>query len=119
YGELYTLYNEVINEVQSKTELKSSNFVLSKKNDLLFPSSTTADAASLISPSAINVDNVIIGGDINIFRSKKNISANFLSYYINGFKKYEIASLAQGTTIIHIYNRQLKDVSLNIPSFHE
>ena len=38
--------------------------ILSKKGDLLFPSSTTVDAMSLIAPSVINVDGVILGGDM-------------------------------------------------------
>lgn len=58
YGELFTTYGETISQIESHTN-KTTGMILSKKGDLLFPSSTTVDAMSLISPSVINVDGVI------------------------------------------------------------
>ena len=63
YGELFTTYGAAINKVASRTN-KSEGMTLSQKGDLLFPSSTTVDAISLIAPSVINIDNVILGGDM-------------------------------------------------------
>lgn len=63
YGELFTTYGEIISQIESHTN-KTEGMILSKKGDLLFPSSTTVDAVSLIAPSVINVDNVILGGDM-------------------------------------------------------
>ncbi len=53
YGELFTIYGPVINEIKSKTRKIVPKPTLSTSQDLLFPSSTTVDACSLISPSAI------------------------------------------------------------------
>lgn len=63
YGELFTTYGETISQIVSHTN-KTTGMILSKKGDLLFPSSTTVDAMSLIAPSVINVDGVILGGDM-------------------------------------------------------
>ena len=63
YGELFTTYGETISQIESHTN-KTTGMILSKKGDLLFPSSTTVDAMSLIAPSVINVDGVILGGDM-------------------------------------------------------
>ena len=60
YGELFTTYGEIIFHIESYTN-KTDGMILSKKGDLLFPSSTTVDAMSLIAPSVINVDGVILG----------------------------------------------------------
>ena len=116
YGELYTRYDEVIYSIEQATE--DSNLVLAYKNDLLFPTSTTADARSLISPSALQVDEVAIGGDILIFRPKNNISSIYLSYYINS-KKSQFAKFAQGITIVHIGRDGLNNVLIPIPDLYE
>ncbi|WP_322908522.1 hypothetical protein RRG55_04120 [Mycoplasmopsis felis] len=59
YGELYTKYNERIFNVISRTNKK---ITLTQPNDILFPTSTTVDSYSLISPSSVNEENVMAGG---------------------------------------------------------
>ena len=39
----------------------------------------------------------------------------FLSYYLNNVKKKEIAQLAQGNSVVHLYSNQLKTLKINIP----
>jgi type I restriction enzyme S subunit len=43
----------------------------------------------------------------------------FLSYYLNNAKKKDIAQLAQGISVVHLYSSQLKKLSLNIPELSE
>ena len=115
YGELYTVYNEVINKTISKTDLSYEDLILSKKNDVIIPS-TGETAIDISQTSCITKDNVAIGGDINILKSKEN--GIFLSYSLNNNKK-NIAKLAQGSTIIHLYADQLKKLIINVPSMDE
>ena len=69
YGELYTKYKSpIIKNVISKTEFQGK--VLSKKGDVLIPGTTTADAYGIAIARALNVDNIMLGGDINIVRTK-------------------------------------------------
>ena len=82
YGELFTTYGAIINKVESHTK-KIDGMTLSRKGDLLFPSSTTVDAVSLIAPSAINVDGVILGGDMFGIHVNSNFDAQYLSYFFN------------------------------------
>lgn len=120
YGELYTLYTEVINEIENRTDKKNDKSIIGMTGDLLFPTSTTVDALSLISPSSLNRDNVILGGDIMVFRGKDEIiNSDFLSYYFNSVGKAELAKFAQGITIIHIYSSQVKKFKLLIPPLSE
>jgi len=116
YGELYTSYGEVINEVISKTNLPSSELFLSKKNDVIIPASgeTKIDIATA---SCVTKDNIALGGDLNVIRSDQN--GIFLSYIFNGILKNNIAKVAQGDTVVHLYASQLKLLDIPIPSGKE
>ncbi|WP_439182526.1 restriction endonuclease subunit S [Carboxylicivirga taeanensis] len=116
YGELYTVYSEVINEVVSKTNVDVNELVLSESNDVIIPASgeTQIDIATA---SCVLKEGVALGGDLNIIKSP--INGVFLSYYLNNTKRTEIASLAQGNSVVHLYGNQLKTLKLNIPSPNE
>lgn len=117
YGQLYTKYNEVIREIYSKTNRNENNIPKSKKGDILIPSSGE-NPIDISTSSCIQIDNVLLGGDINILRPI-SCDGRFLSYLINNNKKTEIAKLAQGHSVVHLYNDNLKQVSINIPSIQE
>ncbi|MEM6738174.1 MAG: restriction endonuclease subunit S [Bacteroidota bacterium] len=42
-----------------------------------------------------------------------------MSYYLNYVRKKDIARLAQGISVIHIYSRQLKLLEIEIPCTEE
>lgn len=117
YGELYTKYTEVIGNVQSKTNVVLDNAVLGKVNDVLIPSSGET-AIDIATASCLQQDDVILGGDLNVFRSNK-INGIFTSYQLNTSKKFEISKLAQGASVVHVYNDQLKKLRLSIPTIQE
>ncbi len=93
---------------------------LSNKGDVLIPGTTTADAMGIAIARSLNVNNVVIGGDINILRTKNmDIFSDFLSYYLNGPAKVELASYANGTNILHLSNKKIKKILIPIPSLSE
>ena len=116
YGELYTIYGETIDCVLSKTNLPSSELFFSKKNDVIIPASgeTKGDIATA---SCILVDNVALGGDLNIIRSSQQ--GIFISYFLNGPKRKKIAKIAQGDAVVHLYINQLKELTVSIPPLPE
>lgn len=116
YGELYTHYKEVITETQSFTDIPTEELFLSKVNDVIIPSSgeTKEDISTA---SCVLKDNIALGGDINVIRG--SIDGVFLSYYLNNVKKNDIAKIAQGVSIIHLYNEQLKSLQIALPSLNE
>ena len=118
YGELFTTYGEIISQIESHTN-KTEGMILSKKGDLLFPSSTTVDAVSLIAPSVINVDNVILGGDMFGIHISHNYNAQYLSYYFNHIAKKQLAKFAKGSTIIHLHYTDIEKAKLLLPSLEE
>ena len=117
YGQLYTKYHEVIKEIFGRTDRNNKNLIKSKYGDILIPSSgeTPIDISTA---SCILLDNVLIGGDINIL-SPINSDGRFMSYMISNNKKFEIAKVAQGHSIVHLYNENLKSIKLSIPSKEE
>ncbi len=116
YGELYTYYNEVIDEVKSKTNLDRNSLVLSEANDVIIPASgeTQLDIATA---SCVTRSDIALGGDLNIIKTPNN--GVFLSYYLNSRKKLEIASLSQGISVVHLYAKQLSTLKISIPSKKE
>ena len=118
YGELFTTYGEIIFHIESYTN-KTDGMILSKKGDLLFPSSTTVDAMSLIAPSVINVDGVVLGGDMFGIHISHNYNAQYLSYYFNHIAKKQLAKFAKGSTIIHLHYTDIEKAKLLLPSLEE
>lgn len=116
YGQLYTEYKETIDEVVSFTNISPNELVLSQKNDVIIPASgeTHEDIATA---SCIKNSGIAIGSDLNIIRS--SCDGVFLSYYLNGAKKNEIACLAQGVSVVHLYPAQLKYLELALPEYKE
>ena len=116
YAELYTMYGEIINHVFSRTNLDPDDLILSKANDVIIPSSGET-AIDIAKAACVCIEGVVLGGDINILRSK--IDGRFLAHYLNHYKKHEIASAAQGNTVVHLYNTHLKNIEVEVPDKKE
>ena len=111
---MFTTYGEVIIDVKSNT---NADGYRSNGNEILFPSSTTVDSLSLISPSALNEGNVVLGGDMFVLSMKKDFNNEYVSYYLNIVARRQLAKFAQGTTITHLYYEYIKDFVLELPSY--
>ena len=118
YGELFTTYGCVIENVVSHTT-KSPNSTLSTKGDLLFPASTTVDALSLIAPASINEDGIILGGDMFGIHVNEQYNSNYLSYYFNIIGKKNLAKFAKGSTIIHLHYADIQKAKITLPNKNE
>lgn len=116
YGELYTTYGEKIEEVFSHTDKPKEELVISKINDVVLPSSGET-AIDLASASCILKEDVAIGGDTTIIRSNQN--GLFLAYCLNVVCKKQIYSIAQGSSVIHLYANHLKTIKIPLPPLAE
>ena len=116
YGELYTYYGAVIDEIKSRTNVDVKSLVLSEENDVIIPASgeTQIDIATA---SCVLKSGVALGGDLNIIKTPNN--GVFLSQYLNSKKKIEIASLAQGISVVHLYSSQLALLQVSLPPLPE
>lgn len=116
YGELYTHYGEVIAEIKSRTNISRKNLVFSEANDIIIPSSGETEI-DIATASCVLKSGVALGGDLNIIKTSNN--GVFLSYYLNSRKKLEIANLAQGISVVHLYASQLAILEVAIPDVKE
>lgn len=118
YGELFTTYGCVIDNISSRTTATECT-TTSACGDLLFPASTTVDALSLIAPSAINVEGIILGGDMFGIHISPKFDSCYLSYYFNFIAKTELAKYAKGSTIIHLHYADIKEATVLVPTLDE
>ncbi len=118
YGELYTKYkSETIREVISKTNIDNAKLVRSKANDVIIPCSGET-AEDIATARCVLNGNILLGGDLNIIRLHGYDGA-FMSYQLNGRRKYEIAKVAQGVSVVHLYGEHLKGVKTINPCLEE
>ena len=88
--------------------------VYSEFGDVLIPASDTTPTG-LARATSIEKSGVLLGGDINIVRPKKGINGSYLSLAINR-NKGELIKLIKGTTVRHIHNSEIKEVTVSLPN---
>ena len=88
----------------------------SKKNDVIIPCSgeTAEDIATSV---CIPYDDILLGGDLIVIRS--SLDGAFLSNQLNSARKYDIARIAQGKSIVHLQADELKKIDIVFPSIEE
>ena len=111
YGELFTKYGPIINEVVSRTSVEKKK--TSKTGDILFPASDVTPNG-LARCSMLPFDDVILGGDIIILRPKENYNAAYLSYAINQ-QTSQLLTRVNGGVVKHMSAKGLKTVEIPIP----
>ena len=118
YGELYTKYkSEIISDIFSKTDIDTRKLVKSKANDVIIPCSGET-AVDIATARCVPYDNILLGGDLNIIRLY-DCDGSFMSYQLNGKRKYDIAKVAQGVSVVHLYGDHLKGVETYNPCLEE
>ena len=118
YGELYTKYkSEVISDIFSKTDIDTRKLVKSKANDVIIPCSGET-AVDIATARCVPYDNILLGGDLNIIRLY-DCDGSFMSYQLNGKRKYDLAKVAQGVSVVHLYGDHLKGVKTYNPCLDE
>ena len=119
YGELYTKYrSEIIDTIISKTDIDPKRLVRSQTNDVIIPCSGES-AVDIATARCVKQSDVLLGGDLNIIRLKGEHDGSFFAYQLNGKRKYDIAKVAQGVSVVHLYGEHLKGVKVNYPSAAE
>ncbi len=118
YGRLYTKYETVIKEVDTFVMPKEGS-VYSKGGEVIVPASgeTAEDIAR-----AATVENagILLGGDLNVVTPNKDINSGFLALSIsNGGPQKELAKKAQGKSVVHIHNEEIKGLDIAFPEREE
>lgn len=118
YGRLYTNYQTVIENVDTYALAQKSS-LYSNGSEVIVPASGET-AEDIARASAILEKGVLLGGDLNVIYPESMLNAIFLALRIsNGKPQKELAKKAQGKSVVHLRNNDLKDVSINYPSTAE
>jgi len=118
YGRLYTKYETIIDNVDTFVEPKDRS-VISDGGEVIVPSSGET-AEDISRASVVNKQGIILGGDLNIVKPDATINPTFLAITIsNGNQQKELSKRAQGKSVVHISNSDLKDVALQLPTLPE
>lgn len=115
---MYTDYRYKIVETSTYASLKE-DAVVSNGNEIVIPSSgeTSVDIARA---SWIAQKGIILGSDLNIIRPTSSVHPLFLALSLsNNQVKYNLAKVAQGNSIVHLYNNNLKKVNIYFPNIVE
>ena len=117
YGELYTTYKEVVRTIVRRTQANVDNVYLSKVGDVVIP--TSGETPEEISTaSCVMVPNVILAGDLNIYRSDV-VDGRIMSYLLNHIVNDQIARVAQGKSVVHVQASEVKKVTITYPDHSE
>jgi type I restriction enzyme S subunit len=112
YGQIYTDYGEVIRAVISSTNSPTNGLLLSQIGDVIIPASGE-DPNDMARACAVMLEGVALGGDINVLRG--TFDGPFMAYYLSGAKRREIARVAQGNSVVHLYGSHLADLRIELP----
>ncbi|QEC54171.1 restriction endonuclease subunit S [Anseongella ginsenosidimutans] len=116
YGDIYTKYEIVVNNVYHKISTKTAKGARKiAKNALLFTGS--GETAEDIGKCVVyqGDDAVYVGGDVIIFEQIENDSL-FLCYVLNtNGVKVQKAKHSKGEIIVHTYASKLKEIRVPIP----
>lgn len=118
YGRLYTNYESVISNVETYANLEE-NSVVSEGGEVIIPAS--GESADDISRASCVIDRgIILGGDLNIVRPHEYLNSLFIAITLsNGSQQRELSKRAQGKSVVHLHNSDLKAVKLFYPSYEE
>ena len=118
YGRLYTNYGTIIDDVDTYVTMKE-NSVLSEGNEIIVPSSGES-SEEISRASVVAKKGVILGGDLNIIRLNSKFSSVFVAITLsNGSQQKELSKRAQGKSVVHLHNSDLKEVNLFYPTLPE
>ena len=117
YGQLFTIYAERITEVLNRTD-REGIFFYSVRNDVLMPASDVTPNG-LATACCIRHSNVILGGDILVIRAPEDLLNGEFFAYIIKVNRNQVLQLVSGTTVFHLYGRDMANFSFSAPNVEE
>ena len=118
YGRLYTDYQTLITKVDTFV-VEVENSVISEGWEVIVPASGES-AEDISRASVVAESGIILGGDLNIINKCSLLNPIFLALAIsNGNQKKEMSKRAQGKSVVHLHNSDLKEISLVFPEIKE
>ena len=123
YSQLYTKYTRLVTSVISFIDDKKFQQT-TKVNSGTFLFTSSGETIEDIGQCVLYDGNseVSVGGDMVVFKIKDEIKFDnyFLSYVFNSdFFQYQKSANSRGEIVVHVYERQLRDMTFPVPSLSE
>ncbi len=118
YGRLYTAYGLAIEAVDTFADYREGSLISTGREVVTPSSGETADdiaiAAAVVSPG------ILLGGGLNVVYPEDVLNPVFLALSISsGSQHAELVGKAQGKSVVHMYNDDLAESHLRLPSLSE
>ena len=115
YGRLYTKYETSISDVDTYVEAKEGS-VYSKGGEVIVPASGET-AEDIARAATVDKSGILFGGDLNVVMPNKDINSAFMAISIsNGNSQRELAKKAQGKSVVHIHNEEIRNLIVPFPN---
>ena len=115
YGRLYTKYETSISDVDTYVEAKEGS-VYSKGGEVIVPASGET-AEDIARAATVDKSGILLGGDLNVVMPNKDINSAFMAISIsNGNSQRELAKKAQGKSVVHIHNEEIRNLIVPFPN---
>ena len=115
YGRLYTKYETSISDVDTYVEAKEGA-VYSKGGEVIIPASGET-AEDIARAATVDKSGILLGGDLNVVMPNKDINSAFLAISIsNGNSQRELSKKAQGKSVVHIHNEEIRKLIVPFPT---
>lgn len=114
YGRLYTNYETSISDVDTYVEAKDGS-VYSRGGEVIVPASGES-AEDIARAATVDKSGILLGGDLNVVMPNEDINSGFLAISIsNGNPQRELAKRAQGKSVVHIHNEEIRNLRVPFP----
>ena len=115
YGRLYTKYETSISDVDTYVEAKEGS-IYSKGGEVIVPASGET-AEDIARAATVDKSGILLGGDLNIVMPNEDINSAFLAISIStGNSQRELAKKAQGKSVVHIHNEEIRNLVVPFPT---
>lgn len=118
YGRLYTKYETRITEIDTFVKAKADS-IYSKGGEVVVPASGET-AEDIARAASVEKSGVLLGGDLNVITPNLCIDSAFLALSLsNGNPQKKLAKKAQGKSVVHIHNEDIKELFIPFPNKNE
>lgn len=113
YGELYTKFENKIDEVYSYTSIEPTNLRFSKGTEVLIPR-VGEDPMDYMHCAWLSLPNVAIGEMISVYNTDNN--PLFIALMFNAKLRTEFAKRVEGGSVTNLYYEKLKNIEIFYPT---
>lgn len=116
YGELYSTYKSIINNIVSYTNIPSKDLKFSRGGEVLVPR-VGEDPMDFANCCYLPLKDVAIGEMISVYNTEED--GLFMTYYFNTMLRKKFARVVEGGNVSNLYFKYLENIEITVPPIDE